>query len=401
MRSEPIFITGVQRSGTTLLSAMLAAHSRMSCGPETHFFQRLVHEDEGFLTDPTNWPVAGIQFVSSISYTNFVENTAERTTILEKYQLSREEIAAYLSQNEPGIAPLLASVVEHYMRKQGKSRWVEKTPDHIQYLGLIRTHFPSSPVIRIVRDPRDVALSLTKVPWGAKTYFEAIEYWKTLDEAGRVFFETDSYCYTLKYEDLIRAPEVELRRLCDFIGEDFEESMLDTSTTGKQVNSRNVPWKDKAAQPVDHSRIAVWNQEISPAMNAYTEAVIGERMLAYGYPLSGEYPTFAEVFPVGSHFYPYAEPLMQVASSGVRFWKTDPNETPSGTVILGDPILSKRKSAQPLARLSAIVSVWRDTRMAANRKRKLYWVLASQPENFGGIGNSLLRNFLAPYKIQP
>lgn len=379
---------------------MLAAHSRMSCGPETHFFQRLDREDEEKLTDPTSWPANGVRFISSITFTNFVGDTSKRITILEKYQLSPEQIETYLRAKSPGIGYLLTSVVEQYMQKQGKLRWVEKTPDHIQHLDLIRKHFPSSPVIRIVRDPRDVALSLVKVPWGAKTYFEAIEYWKGLDDKSKFFFEQDPNSYTMRYEDLILSPEIELRKLCQFIGEDFEESMLDTSTTGKQVNSRNVPWKNKTTEPVDQSRIAVWNNEISPEMNAYTEAVIGDRILAYNYPLSGRYPHYAEIFPNNVHFHQYAAGLKQVASREVRFWKIAPNEKSSATVILGDPAVSKRKSHRLLARLSAIISVWMDSWMASTNKRKLFWIPGSKPENFGGVGNSILIKFLAPFKIQ-
>ena len=42
MKPAPIFIVGVPRSGTTLLSAMLAAHSRLSCGPENSLFPQII-----------------------------------------------------------------------------------------------------------------------------------------------------------------------------------------------------------------------------------------------------------------------------------------------------------------------------------------------------------------------
>ena len=46
MTDAPIFVVGVARSGTTLLSAMLSAHSRLDCGPESRFFARYRHLDE-------------------------------------------------------------------------------------------------------------------------------------------------------------------------------------------------------------------------------------------------------------------------------------------------------------------------------------------------------------------
>jgi hypothetical protein len=38
---RPIFVVGFQRSGTTLLQALLGAHPRIAAPPEVHFFQRI------------------------------------------------------------------------------------------------------------------------------------------------------------------------------------------------------------------------------------------------------------------------------------------------------------------------------------------------------------------------
>ncbi|MFO7537303.1 MAG: sulfotransferase, partial [Chloroflexota bacterium] len=174
MSKPPIFIVGVQRSGTTLLAALLAAHSRLSCGPETHFFRWLAQTEPDLLCAEEVWPETAVSFLNRINHTNY--KGEGKRPLLAKYGLSESDVAAYLQNKRPSVAAVLAAVTEPYMHHVGKQRWVEKTPDHIEYLPLIRTHFPDSPIIYIVRDPRDVALSLMKVPWGATSLLEGLFY---------------------------------------------------------------------------------------------------------------------------------------------------------------------------------------------------------------------------------
>ena len=66
--SSPIFVVGVPRSGTTLLAAMLGAHPRLVCGPETYFFQCLRDVDARALCRRSDWPKAAVDFLFSIRY---------------------------------------------------------------------------------------------------------------------------------------------------------------------------------------------------------------------------------------------------------------------------------------------------------------------------------------------
>ncbi|GIV66501.1 MAG: hypothetical protein KatS3mg047_0894 [Bellilinea sp.] len=338
MNSDPIFIVGVQRSGTTLLSAMLAAHSQISCGPETHFFQRLSKERIEDLIDSKCWPKKAINFIKSITFTNFSDTSSNKISILEKYHLREETLFEYLSQQPPKITSILGSIVIPFMESLGKSRWAEKTPDHIKYLDLIRKFYPESPIIRIIRDPRDVALSLMRVPWGTKTFFEGIDYWKSLYDLSSDFFKFDSHSYTLRFEDLVESPEYQLRKLCEFLGEKFEYSMLDTSLTGKQVNSQGVPWKKKAEEPIDKNRAYQWKNYLSNEMNYYTEALIGNTLKEFNYPTTQNLPNPGEYYPQNITLHQYGNKLSKMATSGIRFWKKDPSEEPVAIFMIGEPM---------------------------------------------------------------
>ena len=154
----PIFIVGTPRSGTTLLASMLSAHSRMACGPETHFFSKLTPQIEREIIKPKNWPDAAINYIASL------EVNGEKVHRL--FNISLNEIKQFLDECQPSISSALESLTHQFATKNMKKRWIEKTPMHLMYLASILSFFPNAKLIRIVRDPRDVALSLQKVAWG-------------------------------------------------------------------------------------------------------------------------------------------------------------------------------------------------------------------------------------------
>ena len=303
-RREPIFIVGVQRSGTTLLAAMLAAHSRISCGPETHFFRKLTDADVRALTDPGSWPRPATDFICAIGSTGFAES--EQTVLIQKYNLERADVEQFLAQASPSVASMLAALTVPYMQRRHKLRWAEKTPDHLQHLAWIRESFPHAPIVNIVRDPRDVALSLGKVPWGVKSFTEGLLYWERVHASGVQFLANDALSYSLRFEDLLAAPRETLGGLCAFLGEDFEPAMLDTSATGKQVNSEGAPWKRKASEPIDTARMYTWRKELTTSQNQLAEALLGNWLNTYNYPRDARFTRLGKIYPATISIAKYA-----------------------------------------------------------------------------------------------
>lgn len=398
MSKPPIFIVGVQRSGTTLLAALLAAHSRLSCGPETHFFRWLAQVDPNSLTTEATWPETAVSFLAHIQHTHY--KGEGRRSLLSKYNLTEAEVSGYLVDKRPLITNLLASITEPYMHQAGKQRWVEKTPDHIEYLPLIRTHFPDSPIIRIVRDPRDVALSLMKVPWGAKSFLEALLFWQRRDQASRSFFDTDPLSYTLHFEQLVADPHQTISHLCHFLDEPFEASMLDTSSSGQQVNSAAVAWKRKASQPVDPNRLAVWQQTLTPAQNQLAEALLGDRLMAYGYPRLVDFNRYGQVYPAVPLAPKYEPGLTAVAADGIRFWPKDDEargET-AVTIYLGDPGHDNWLGQSWLEQLRQTTHLSYDLLRSRLSHHLVYWIHQTQHEQWSGLCAYWLKTlFLAPY----
>ncbi len=263
---------------------------------------------------PGAWPVSAIEYMCSISRTSFSGDG--RTLLIDSYDVSPQQVDEYLRAAEPSVGNMLASVTEPYALAAGKRRWAEKTPDHLQYLSTIREHFPRAPIIRILRDPRDVARSLTQVPWGTTSFLEGLLLWRRLDEASAPFFAADDNCHTLRYEDLVTSPESELRALCEFVGEEFEDGMLNTADTGSRLNSRNVPWKAGASKPIDRSRVAMWQDALDEDENSLAEAVVGDRLQRYGYPGVAKFAHFGDIFPERFDAVKYGDALQPCRARG-------------------------------------------------------------------------------------
>jgi hypothetical protein len=263
----PIFVCGVPRSGTTLLSAMLCAHSRLSCGPETHVFDGLTDEIESGICSEASWPESALDYLFSIEHGEF--------PIPVDYGISRDELSDYLRNADRTVTSIAAALPEIFMRKLGKVRWIDKTPNYQIHAKTVRKRFPHSPIVRILRDPRDVALSLSNVSWGPQTFLEGLLVWYKYQEESKDFFEADKLAYTICYEELVASPENELKKLCKFLGETFEMGMLNTAQSVNHVNRRNEPWKSKVADDVDKSRANAWKHVLTEEQRRQADAIIG------------------------------------------------------------------------------------------------------------------------------
>src|SRR5262249_19313350 len=153
---------------------------------------------------------------------NYLFSIIHEKPIPDYYGITRDEIIAFLRRRERSLPAILESLTETYMKRHGKQRWVQKTPTHLRYLHKIRRRYPHAPIIRILRDPRDVALSTLNVPWGPSSFPTVILQWQAFDECSARFCETDGKTLTVRFEDLLLNPESELRKICQFVGEKFE-----------------------------------------------------------------------------------------------------------------------------------------------------------------------------------
>jgi len=270
---------------------MLGAHSRLSCGPETHFFHKYFTKAKAkWVCDKNLWPENAVKFIFSLP-------KQMDKSIPENYGINESKIRTYLEKYRPSIPVILSSLTQQYMQSIGKKRWVEKTPNHLYDVDKIRHYFPKSPIIRIIRDPRDVALSLEKMPWGPNSFLNALLLCKEYYDRSWKFFKKDKRTYTIYYEDLIISPEMELKKLCNFLHEEFEGEMLNTRHSLAHVNRANEPWKQKIDSPLDRNRVYYWKRELTEEKNHIAECILGDYLAMHRYSLRNKFSKFVHIYP--------------------------------------------------------------------------------------------------------
>lgn len=248
---DPVFVVGALRSGTTLLAAMLSGHSRIAIGPESHFF-RLTDKAGRQKAIAERWPDGAADYLSSLQIAGI--------PLPRLFGTDREEIVRYLGERAASERALFESMVRTHAQKQGKERWGEKTPNHILHLDEIRRLYPESFVIHIVRDPRDVAPSICQLPTFSDSVLANAYLWRDWVNAGLRFAESNPKVLRVEFEQLLQQPEAQLRRITEFIGEEYEPRMRDTSETAAGLRHDREVWKEQVAQPLDPSKAFRWKR---------------------------------------------------------------------------------------------------------------------------------------------
>jgi hypothetical protein len=305
MPDAPIFVVGVARSGTTLLSAMLSAHPRLDCGPESRFFARFRHLDaraRARILDPVTWPRPAVDFMASLRNQDH--------SIVELFGLTLPQIGRYLGEREPSLAAMLESLTVLHAQRAGKARWIEKTPRHLLMTDTLRALWPEATFVRIVRDPRDVAMSLARMPFAKESVVGNLVRIDDDDRASRARIDADPRSVTLRYEDLVLEPERELRRICDAIGETYDPAMLESRETAANVAAEHEWWKESVAGPLTSSSIGRWRESMSTDAKRFAALHLADFLRTYGYEGARDARGEVAVVPTGAFVGPGNEVLL-------------------------------------------------------------------------------------------
>jgi len=272
---EPVFLVGMNGSGTTMLLDSLGRHSQLYAFPrETRVLPHLIATVERFgdLTDDEAFRRLWEE-VRKIGVLRYV-NDGQPVPLPEDWADTPRTLAAVLDR-----------VFKYFAQRQGKTRWCEKTPQHAQHILSLAAVFPQAKFIHMIRDGRDSAASF-KRRWH-RTPALTIYRWKKIVEEGRrqgMSLGPDRYL-EVRYEDLTANPQQWLRRVSDFLGVPFEAAILESSEPYLKKKQDGEPGRIR-------SNSGTWRKVFSAAEITQLEAIAGRVLNATGYPTdnpSGDY----------------------------------------------------------------------------------------------------------------
>lgn len=138
---------------------------------------------------------------------------------------------------------------------RGCRRWCEKTPRNVLYFERILHHFGSRVrILHLVRDGRDVVTS--RHPRDPSTFWVSAKRWVQDVSAGRAL-EGHPQVHTVRYEDLLRDYDATLRRICNFIGEEFVDGFRSYPESSRVKKS--VAWSNPASE-LSTSSVGRWRE---------------------------------------------------------------------------------------------------------------------------------------------
>ncbi|MGC8908832.1 MAG: sulfotransferase family protein [Desulfomonilaceae bacterium] len=220
---RPIFIIGMYRSGTSILTWAIGRHPNV-----------FPLEETGWLGPAAYGMLAGLDLASQA-----------KRSFFDVYDANREDV---MSRFGASIDRMLKEVADKHVRRTylarlsgldrefhsdfavGRSlaftydRWVDGTPENTGYAYLLRKMFPFAQFIHIVRDPADVVSSITRfdrVGGAPMNIEEALDFWLRYTQWGAHMALAcgSDVVKRVAYERLVHEPPKVMDEIFAFLGE--------------------------------------------------------------------------------------------------------------------------------------------------------------------------------------
>jgi tetratricopeptide (TPR) repeat protein len=242
--SDPVFIVGLPRSGSTLVEQILCSHSAV--------------EGLGELSDLDNTLVRPLLAIrDEISLEGVTNgNAVDKSGLVNAYVrvLDRLGDEDFRSMGEQYLK------ITSARRTTGRPFFTDKTLRNFFYVGLIHLILPHAKIIDARRHPLDCGWSCFKSQFHGSNFAlrlsdignDYVNYVKLMAHFDRVL---SGKVYRLIHENLVASPEEELRRLFDHLELPFEEQCLRFYENKRPVFTQS---SEQVRQPLTKSGMGQW-----------------------------------------------------------------------------------------------------------------------------------------------
>ncbi len=236
----PVMIIGHGSSGTSITGGLIRELLQISFGTESQFIPRYFYQRGryGDLRENANLR----RLLGDI--------LDERWFVrCRKFGFETDLEAVLADVAECTYRGVLESVFGQLAKHNRMDRWGDKTPEYIDHLPVLQEVFPDAYYIHIVRDGRDVALSVFERFWGAKNIVTAALEWRHAIDRVREFSKTieAGHLLEIRYEDVLTEPRQTFARIIEFLKiDDADGRLLDyvDDEARKRLKSTNFnKWK--------------------------------------------------------------------------------------------------------------------------------------------------------------
>jgi hypothetical protein len=269
--SGPIFIAGLERTGTSLLYALLASHPSIA------------------MTRRTNWWTFFYDRYGDLGHDDNLDRILtdmRRYRRHRKLELDFDRLRQDFVTGDRSYCRLFALMQGQHAERTGRPRWGDKSLHTERYAERVYGCFPEARIIHIIRDPRDRYASVLK-RWRSKRggVGSATAAWLASVELAAANRERYPDRYrVLEYEALVRDPELTMRSICDFIGEPYDPAMLGmTGASEFRETGGNSSYGKFAAGEISPRSVGRFRSVLSDRQVAFVQRTAGPTMAQHGY----------------------------------------------------------------------------------------------------------------------
>lgn len=286
-QNRPIFVMGYMHSGTTLLQQIMGRHPDVyvAAGETNHFRNLEVTKgrypdlaDDSTLRDYLIYVINVI--LRGYAVVNFHES--ERPLVVPAELGISEDAFDHLLQTARETrdhAALLPVVYDFLTHRAGKQRWLDKLPGYVSQYEQLLHYVPDAQFVELIRDPRDILASKRKRTRRGGSFdplWDSLAWKSAVRAGGDAARRHPGLVLRVRYEDLVRDPAAEVRRICDFLGLSFAPDML-------EVGWINTTSASEQREGIGTSAVGKWRRVLSPAAVALAQSVTRDEMAVMGY----------------------------------------------------------------------------------------------------------------------
>lgn len=287
-QESPVFIVGMPRSGTTLMSSILSAHPNIAIPySETKFISHWTHK----------YPNKDLNSKENFDF--FWSKYTESETFSYLGLDANKVLCRISNTNSYSYEKIFACILQEYAIKMGKPRWGDKDPEAQRSIKKIIKWFPHCKIIWMLRDPRSVIASRLSTPWGKGNIIDHSLNWS--DSVSLLERHiNDQRIMVIKYEELVTQSENILKQVCNFIDEEYTPTMIDNRSETNSPICNRTGWASNylksVLKPITVTSVDKWQSDLSPSQIAIIEYTTRDKMIGNGYQPNSSYLNSAVYF---------------------------------------------------------------------------------------------------------
>ncbi|MDA9194138.1 sulfotransferase [Alphaproteobacteria bacterium] len=282
---RPVFVSGVYRSSSTFLSAIIGCHEEYTATSSIVKFPRFCLGRYDPIDNEEN-------------YKKLIHESHKRVTTRWDIDFDAEGVLDDVAKRGVSYATLYDSIMSHILAANdgaAGTQWIEKIAVMWSRIPEFLCMFPQGKVIHVLRDPRSVAASykkMTNEPGATflDAAFNTVHAIQSIEK-----FQKDlgnERIMLLRSEDLLISPEANIRKICTFLDVPFSSRMLDPNTYGHIIGE---DWRHNTSF---HGEIKGflppslrWRDTMTPAETMFIEMISQPYLAKYGYEADSHFPS--------------------------------------------------------------------------------------------------------------